>query len=106
MERARRRCRQEWREITVRWRRTGLTAVEFARQEGLNPSTFAGWRSEFAREDKAQSPPLTLVPIRYPGLPSRPEPVEIVLPKGISIRVPDSADRQRTAELVGRLLEG
>ena len=68
MERARRRCRQEWREITVRWRRTGLTAVEFARQEGLNPSTFAGWRSEFAREDKAQSPPLTLVPIRYPGL--------------------------------------
>lgn len=103
MAQARRRCRQEWRELTERWRRSSLTGVDFARREGVNPNTFAWWRSELGREQQEQR--LTLVPVRS-LVASRPEPVEVVLPAGIVIRIPESADLQRSADLVARLLEG
>ena len=102
MEQARRRCRQEWRELTERWRRSSLSGVDFARQEGLNPNTFAWWRSELGRELQEQR--LTLVPVRQPAV-TRREPVEIVLPAGIVVRIPDSADLQRSVDLVAKLLE-
>lgn len=106
MEQARRRCRQEWRELTARWRRSSLSGVDFARQEGVNPNTFAWWRSELAREQRDRR--LTLVPVRSVVAPlpeSVPGPVEVVLPAGIVVRIPNSADLQRSAELVERLLE-
>ena len=39
-----------------------MSGVDFARQEGLNPNTFAWWRSELGRE--AAGPPLSLVPVK------------------------------------------
>lgn len=105
MEPARRRCRQEWRVLTERWRCSGLTGIDFSRQEGLNPNTFAWWRSELGREQRDQA--LTLVPVRKPSPMAYEtlEPVEVVLPAGIIIRVPSSADLQRSADLVAKLLE-
>lgn len=103
MERVRRRCRQEWRDLTERWRGSDLTGVDFAYREGVNPNTFAWWRSELARERREQA--LTLVPVRTPMARETAEPVEVVLPAGIVIRVPESADLQRSADLVARLLE-
>jgi hypothetical protein len=98
---ARRRCRQEWRELTEQWRRSNLSGVDFARQEGVNPNTFAWWRSELAREE---TKPLTLVRVRT-QVASRAEPVEVLLPSGVVVRVPISADLMRCAELVARLQE-
>lgn len=103
MERARRRCRQEWRDLTERWRRSDLTGVDFARQEGLNPNTFAWWRCELSREGRER--PLTLVRVQNPVVPEISEAIEVVLPAGVILRLPHSADLQRSAALVARLLE-
>ncbi len=91
MERARRRCRQEWRDLTERWRRSDLTAADFARTEAVNPNTFAWWRSELAREQREQ--PLTLVRVQSPVASDTSEPVEVVLPAGLVVRIPKSAER-------------
>ncbi len=100
MERARRRCRQEWREIVERWRSSGLTGAAFARREGLNTNTFAWWRCELSRE---QSSRLSLVPVRLPPRVSH-APVEVLLPGDITVRVPDSADLDRVAALTSAIL--
>ena len=102
MEPARRRCRQEWRELTERWKRSNFTGIEFARREGVNPSTFAWWRSELAREQRGER--LTLVSVRAP-VESRSNPIEVELPGGIIVRVPSTVDLLRSADLIARLME-
>ena len=40
-----RESRAVWERRLVRWEKSGLTRVEFARREGVNPSTLGWWRS-------------------------------------------------------------
>ena len=40
---ARRRSRQEWKQIVLEWQRSGLRKAQFTRRHGLNPKTFGFW---------------------------------------------------------------
>lgn len=44
---------KEWAQRLARWRRSGLTAKEFATQEGLKASTLAYWRWRLKRAEPA-----------------------------------------------------
>ena len=96
------RCtREEWRAHTAAWRRTGLSAVEYARSHDLNPRTFAWWRWELRRDGDSPTH-LTFVPVAVP--PCRPGPIEVSLPQGIVVRVSESSDLSRVATLIRALV--
>lgn len=97
-----RRSRDEWREHISAWKRSGVQAVAYAEEHGLNPNTFAWWRSELGRETKP-APRLTLLPVTAKTAGTAP--IEVVLPQhGVVVRVLDQADAARVAELVRALV--
>jgi transposase len=97
-----RRSRDDWRAHVAAWQRSGMTSAEYARQHGLHPKTFRWWRSELRRHDRAPSNTLTLVPVK--AVPPAAEPVEVTLPGGLVVRVPEQADPARVAQLVRALV--
>jgi len=96
------RFRAEWRELVSEWRDSGMSGVEFARQKGLNPNTFAWWRGELAREKPG--PVLTLVPVaaQQPDMGC----VEVTLADGVLVRLPQNVDARRAGALVTRAAGG
>jgi transposase-like protein len=53
--------REEWRKRVERWRDSGLTAVEFASELGINPHTLSYWKYILRRDAaKAASAPTTV----------------------------------------------
>ena len=89
-----RRSREQWCDLVTEWRDSGWSGVDFARNRGLNPNTFAWWRSELSRS--ARPTPLTLVPVK-------------AMPKGVaehhpSVEVVIQVTRRHQAGMVG--LEG
>ncbi len=95
-----RRSREEWCALVSEWRTSGWSGVDFARNRGLNPNTFAWWRSELSRSGRPT--PLTLVSVA--GVRRQPSsvPLEVVL-QGVTLRVPDQADPSWVARLVHAL---
>lgn len=64
----RRRGAESWRELVARQVRSGLSAQEFCRREGLNTWTFYGWRSRLrARTTVVEEPSTRSVAIEEPG---------------------------------------
>jgi transposase len=61
---ARRRSRLEWRKLVRGWKRSGLTALDFAAASGVAASTLRWWHWKLGLEDSKPSTPLTLVPLR------------------------------------------
>lgn len=100
MQRQPKRSRSEWRQIVDRHKASGLTAVEFARREGLNVHTFAWWRHELRQEAK-RSAPLTLVPVPRA---SACEPLVVRFPDGTELRVPQGHDPDWVGRIVDVLL--
>jgi transposase-like protein len=98
-----RRSRAEWHELVAAWKRSGLSCAEYARQHDLNAHTFSWWRSEVAR-DRGRAPELNLVPVTTAAVPPLGEPIEVALPGGVVVRVPDEADPTRVARLVRALV--
>ena len=49
-----------WRARVQRWERSGLGRVEFARLEGVRPTTLGWWRSQIARRDANRTPAVAL----------------------------------------------
>ena len=97
MQRQPKRSREEWRQIVDRYQASGLKAVEFARQEGLNVHTFAWWRHEL-RQEARRTAPLTLVPV--PKTPAD-APLVIRFPDGTELRVPPGHE----PDWVGRIAD-
>jgi hypothetical protein len=63
--RAARRSRQGeafWREMVMAWKRSGLGARRFCREQGLAVSTFGLWRKKLAGETTARTNPLAVTP--------------------------------------------
>jgi transposase-like protein len=61
---ARRRSKQEWKQIVLEWQRSGLRKSQFARRHGLNPTTFGFWCWTL-KADLATAPPrLQLLPVQ------------------------------------------
>ena len=64
----RRRGAESWRELVARQVRSGLSAQEFCRREGLNAWTFYGWRSRLrARTTVVEEPATRSVVIEEPA---------------------------------------
>jgi hypothetical protein len=111
-----------WRRTIRRQQGSGLPIREFCRREGLKDCTFRWWRKELARrERRAGSPPRidpavapavatpVFLPVRVvesgTGAARPPAPIEIVLPEGPTVRVPEGFD-PRTLRAVLTVLEG
>ena len=93
--------RAKWAARVRQWRKSGLTAAEFARKVGVNAATLRWWSSRFKTrpsEDAGQVSPLTFVEMTSAA---RSEPIEVVLGSGVRLRIPVDFD----AAAVGRLLD-
>ena len=113
---------QFWRRTVRRQQRSGLTIRDFCRREGLKDWTFRWWRQELERRDQkadsnqrvdpAGTPTVAtpaFLPVQIVDLesvaPRPPALIEVMLPSGPTVRVPDGFD-PRTLQAVLALLEG
>lgn len=64
MATARRRSRQEWKQIVQEWQQSGLRKSQFARRHGLNPTTLGFWCWTLKADSEAVPPRLQLLPVQ------------------------------------------
>jgi hypothetical protein len=108
MERA---SRETWAKRVERWRDSGLTAKEYASELGIKAHSLSWWKWRLSSETRAPreararsakkaptSGPLTFIEMTPPVAS---EPLEVVLPSSLRIRVPAAFD----AATLGRLLD-
>jgi transposase-like protein len=112
---ARRRSRQEWKQIVLEWQRSGLRKAQFTRRHGLNPTTFGFWcwtlKADLAAAPAAP-PSLQLLPVQMVpvtgGKAAAPRPQRAIVDlTGGTLRVEFSldADPRGVADLVAALRE-
>lgn len=99
-----RETREIWKKRIERWSDSGLTAKEFAAEIGVNVHTLTHWKwqlSAEARGPQERTPAATpsfvevvapLVGHAPPASLAAVQPLELVLPGGIVVRVPSSFD--------------
>jgi transposase len=95
-----------WRSIVADWRSSGLSVTAFCRCRHVNKSGFHRWRNILDQLDRSiPTPPQphaqpksspSFVPVRV--IPDAV--VEVILPSGLQLRVPLSADAHQLARLV------
>ena len=83
-------------QLLAAFERSGLSAAAFARQHGLNYTTFCGWRQRQANAEP--SPGFVQV-----DLPTPEDPAEVVIELGVSTRMRITDAGQ--IELAARLLQ-
>ncbi len=97
---------ERWRTIIDDWRSSGLSVTAFCRSRQVNKSGFHRWRSILDQLDHGSAVPPRPVAEPKPApvfVPVRVIPdavVEVILPSGLQLRVPLSADAQQLARLV------
>jgi hypothetical protein len=95
-----------WRTILADWRQSGLNISAFCRSRHVNKSGFHRWRNILDQLDRSSTtpPPALHEPKSSPSfVPLRVIPdtvVEVILPSGLQLRVPLSADAQQLARIV------
>jgi len=97
---------ERWRTTFAMWRSSGLSVAAFCRSRDLNLSSFYRWRKILndldqpaATRPRSEPDPLSrpsFVPVRV--IPDTV--VEAILPSGLQLRVPLSADAPQLARLV------
>jgi hypothetical protein len=93
---------ERWRTIIGEWRTSGLGVAAFCRLRQIHKSGFHRWRSILEQLDTPRSQPRqqpassAFVPVRVVA----DVVVEVILPCGVQLRVPLSADAQQLARLV------
>jgi Transposase len=109
---ARRRSRQEWKQIVQEWQQSGLRKSLFARRHGLNPTTLGFWCWTLKADLEAAPPRLQLLPVQRAPVPGYAEVTSgahraIIDLTGGALRVEFSlgADPRGVAELVAALRE-
>ena len=110
MERA---DRATWAKRVERWKDSGLSAAQFATELGVTPKALSWWKWQLSKGDakatavkrKRRSAETALSPLSFVEMsaPLRGEPIEIVLPSGLRIRVPVDFDLASLGRLVGVL---
>jgi hypothetical protein len=97
---------ERWRSIIADWRRSGLSVTAFCRSRHVNKSGFHRWRNILNQLDRSSTapPPTPAEPRSSPSfVPLRVIPdalIEVILPSGLQLRVPLSADVRQLACLV------
>jgi len=86
--RTRESVRQSWAERLARFESSGLSVIDFCRQEGIASQSLYHWKRKFA--DPPVSPPAApqFLPIRLQPT----APVELVLPGGAVLRLQPGCD--------------
>lgn len=89
--------RETWVKRVERWRESGLSAAEFAAEIGVTPKSLSWWKWQLGKASAAAATkrrkktakvavtPLTFVEMTAPV---QGEPIEIVFPRGVRVRVP------------------
>jgi hypothetical protein len=100
--------RETWAKRVERWRESGQSAAAFAAEIGVSSTALSWWKWHLGkratlekaskRSRKEVVSPLTFVEM---SAPVRNEPIEIVLPSGVRIRVASNFD----AAALGRVLD-
>jgi transposase-like protein len=99
---------QFWREAIAAFTSSGQTVRAFCRDRGLHEKRFYTWRRNLGLSPAGRpvsSPshaPVAFVPVRVVSDAS----VEVVLPGGVTVRLPLSADPSHAARLVAALRGG
>jgi transposase-like protein len=111
---------REIRAVVERWERSGLTLTRFAEQEGVARKTLSRWRRRLGigddrarpgrppgnRAEKARAGTATLFTEVSPALLTAPAPMfEVVLPAGVTVRVPERFAADALRRLLGVLVE-
>lgn len=89
---------QFWRETIAAFAASGLSVRAFCRRHGLHEKRFYTWRrnlglSPVARPASSATPAPGFVPVRVVSDPT----AEVVLPGGVTVRLPLSADPSHVA---------
>lgn len=96
-----------WAEQVAAWAQSGLSQLEFCRQQGINGGTFAWWKRRLLRgragelpKERGRPPRASgrFVEVRLTGASSAT--YEVVLACGRSIRVPSQFDPQILSRLI------
>jgi transposase-like protein len=82
---------------------SGLSVCAFARREGLDAQRLFRWRCRLATERWQSPTPLAFVEVQRAR---RAEPIEVVLPCGRILRVPESVDVDQLARIADALDKG
>jgi hypothetical protein len=105
--------REEWAKRVERWGDSGLTAKEYAAEIGIKAHTLSWWKWRLSsgataqgrvpRKRRATASPAIAGPLTFVEMAAAVahEPLEVVLPSSIRIRVPSTFD----APALGRLLD-
>jgi transposase-like protein len=87
-----------WREAVAAQRKAGLSVSEFCRERGLSQASFYAWRRRLTRQE-AGSPPPKFVPVTVVSESM----IEVMLAKGMVVRVPPGSEPVAVARLVAAL---
>jgi hypothetical protein len=89
-----------WRDLIDRWRASGQTVAAFCAAHRVSQATFYSWRKRLATPGPYTTAIVpTFAPVRVVPDPT----AEVVLPGGLIVRVPVSADAAAVARLVTAL---
>jgi transposase len=100
-----RRDRAWWTDVVVEWRKSGLTATEFAGRIGVSAGSLYSWSARL-RSERRESP--SMVPVRVIAS-TAPEArrgdggVEVMLPEGLRVRFEGAQADAITSALLERL---
>ena len=96
-----------WRNTIVAWRNSGLSATTFAREHDLHPTSLYKWANRLrstvrqAPVSSTSPPPSLFVPVNVVSPTegasdgeAEQQPLEVVLPNGVVIRIQESAVAQ------------
>jgi len=102
-----------WRRWLGKWERSGLTQAEFCRRHGLKAASFAWWKHRLGeaagslrsiprRSQERPSPEFVEfpAPVRSTAPSRGPSGYELVLPRGVVIRLPVDFDSDRVVQLL------
>lgn len=101
----RRASRREWAKRIAKWAGSGLTGAEFAAQIGVKEATLRHWKWELKRAERARAvdaAKLSFVEIAQVASVA-PEPFELILRDGRSLRIPSSFDGTALRRLLEQL---
>ncbi len=95
---------QQWRRRIERWQASGLTVSAFCTRHGLAQPSFYAWRRELQRR-AAEQPAFVPVCVVGEDRPDRGGGVDVVLPKGRTVRVGPGFDAATLRQVLAVLEE-
>jgi transposase-like protein len=93
-------------ELVSHWKRSGLSAREFAARVGINPRTLERWSYELGRRARGERETALATIVEVRGTSSVDQRFEVELSGGRRVRVPSSFDAEALRRLVTALEVG